>query len=304
MKVQRWQGERLEPWVVKLGGLNYSEEAIQTYLDDPRTKSHLLLADQGVLVPEYFEEGSALLARKIFSLPFAEVIGDYKGKKEVFNALLEYFFRVEMPDFVSTRVLSQNLSWIHTLLAYRFYPVEVLIHTFYEISSTAVISDMMTSDVTPLKSADIAEAMTLLKERGLKSHIHLDPNLPPELGDLVTFHTLNSYVDKVNAVVAKRRGEMAGFLIVSPRKVPLAGYGKIIEVVMGTVSPKISDAWNVMRDMLGVLYNHLPPGYELFEIRIPAYALGDVHLFFQGRPWKVETSIVFHWLKEVSAKAI
>ncbi|MGH8104379.1 MAG: hypothetical protein ACREJQ_07655 [bacterium] len=283
--------------VAILNGLGYNEGAVKQLFADTRIGPHLVTIGQSVLVPMHEKQASEAGRRRIYALLMAGGKGGYAALKSECAQLLDEFFKAENPDFVASRMLSSNLPAIHALIARGFYPVEVLIHSFYSIESAALVSDQMSSDVRGLKAEDAEAAFALMQASGLKSHIHMDPNLPADLGDLALMMTIENYIGKPNAVVSKRQGKVAGFLAAGPRKVPLAGCGPTVEAAMGAVAKEIPDAWNVMRDMLGVLYNILPEGYELFEIRVPSHAFNELSLLFESKPSRVETSIVLHWLK-------
>lgn len=288
----------VDRWADRLKSLGYREEAVRNLLSDTRLTPYLCATENALLVPQFDKQASEMGQRRIFSIPFAEGVGDYAALRGEYGELLDEFIVSEKADFVSTRILSSNLPAIHALISRGFYPVEVLIHSFYSIESAALVSDQMTSDVGMLKAEDAEAAFALMLASGMKSHIHMDPNLPPDLGDFAMMVTIESYIGKKNAVTAKRQGKVVGFLAGGPRKVPLAGFGPTVEAVLGAISTDVTDAWSVMRDLLGVLYNVLPEEFELFEVRVPSYAFNQLSMMFESKPARVETSMVLHWLKK------
>lgn len=285
-------------WAARLKPLGFREDAVRNLLSDTRLTPFLRASENALVVPQFEKQASEMGQRRIFSLLFAEGTGEYAPLKSEYEELFDEFLGAEKPDFVATRLLSSNLPAIHALIGRGAYPVEVLIHSFYSIESAALVSDQMTSDVTPLKAEDAEAAFALMQASGMKSHIHMDPNLPADLGDFAMMLTIESYIGKKNAVTAKRAGKVVGFLAAGPRKVPLAHFGPTVEAALGAVDRDVTDAWSVMRDLLGVLYNVLPEGFELFEIRVPSYAFNQLSMLFDSRPTRVETSMVLHWLKK------
>ncbi|MHA2621133.1 MAG: hypothetical protein V2G42_05900 [bacterium JZ-2024 1] len=284
-------------WKDALLALGYLHECVQSlFAQTPPEK--FVPFDDVLLVAEKEEEAGVLFGKRVDSLLFLESLGKtYSQNTRALKNALSRWLATTGAEFVSTRILTRHLHKWHALSAVGFYPVEVLIHLFYEFTPEFSATDLMTSDVVPLSEVSNDDLMDLVRRAGLKSHIHLDPHLSPEIGDLAISMYLARLAGLPGAVASRRNHRVCGFLIARPRPIPLPGYPPIYELVIGAVDATLTDRAAIFRDMVSVLAARVPLDASLFEVRIPHTWLNDTLALARAHPSAIETSVVLHYLK-------
>jgi len=292
--------EEMERWRGILGNLDYRSECVDALFANTPTEN-LTILDRTLIIAEEEKEASVLFGKRVYSLVLLEAdAAEYKESKHLLKASVRQWLEAQGPDLVSTRILTRHLHKWHALAALGFFPVETLIHLFYELTPEFYGADILTSDVVPMSQVSNDEIMDLVKKAGVKSHIHLDPYLSEEIGDLAVSIYLERLARDEGAVVARRGDRICGFLVVAPRRVPLPGYPPVYELLIGAVDPALADRASVFRDMVSVLSSRAPTDASLFEVRIPHHWFPEVTLLVRAHPVAMETSVVLHYLKDVS----
>ncbi len=259
-----------------------------------------LQSEHSSLVFFHQKEITQFFGKQVFDLLFAESTRDYFTARSEFAGLIQHWKSVHQPDFCATRVRSSNVAVLHSLLQQGFYPVEVLLHLFYPIPPSLILTDELTSDIVPYDQEDIPQVTELLKRNQITTHIHHDPHLPGQLGDLALEYYVSRLVGKPGSVVAKRKGEVVGFFALAPRQVPYPGKEGVLELLIGALSREISSRFLIARDLLSVLYPRLASGKNWLEIRIPDHLFSEATELLEQKPAHLETSVVLHYLKDVS----
>ncbi|MFN4182055.1 MAG: hypothetical protein ACK4G3_02435, partial [bacterium] len=250
-----------------------------------------------LLIFSYQKEISLFFGRQVFDLLLGASTADYSTARAEFHHLIQQWKKQNQPDFCSTRVRSSFLPLLHSLLSEGFYPVETLLHLFYPIPPSLVLTDELSSDILPFTEADVEGVMKLLRENRIITHIHLDPHLPPVLGDLALEYFVSRQVGKPGSVVGKRRGEIVGFFSLAPRQVPYPGKPSVLELLIGVLSRNVPARYKIAFDLLTVLYPRLAQNKKWLEIRIPEHLFTEATELLQQAPVHLETSLVLHYLK-------
>ncbi|MHA2609593.1 MAG: hypothetical protein V2G48_06280 [bacterium JZ-2024 1] len=256
-------------------------------------------SDHSLLVFSYQKEISLFLGRQVFDLLFGASTGDYSHARAEFRHLIQQWKKNHQPDFCSTRVRSSSLSLLHSLLSEGFYPVETLLHLFYPIPPSLVLTDELSSDIVPFSEEDVGAVLKLLRENRIITHIHLDPHLPPTLGDLALEYFVTRLVGKPGSVVGKRGGEVVGFFSLAPRQVPYPGKRAVLEVLLGALARNVPSRYKIAFDLLTVLYPRLAKDKQWLEIRIPEHLFAEATDLLRQAPAHLETSLVLHYLKDI-----
>jgi hypothetical protein len=289
-----------QAWRDPLLSLGYRDACVDAlFADTPQ--ENISLFERALVICEEEKEASALFGKRVFSLVLLEAdAADYKSGKRDLQMALRQWLSDRAPDFASTRILTRHLHKWHALASLGFFPVETLIHLFYELTPEFYGADILTSDIIPMSEVSNDDLMDLLKKAGVKSHIHLDPYLNEELGDYAISMYLERLARSPGAVVSRRGDRLCGFLVVGRRPIPLPGYPPLYELVIGAVDPALADRAAVFRDMVSVLSSRAPDDASLFEVRIPHTWFPEVLLLVRAHPVSMETSVVLHYLKDVA----
>lgn len=292
--------EGLRDWKQPLLNLGYRPECVDLLLQATPPEK-FFVHGKTLFVVEEEKEASALFGKHVFSLLLLEAdAADYKERKRLLKDGMREWLKATGADFVSTRILTRDLHKWHALLALGFYPVETLIHLFFEMTPEFCGTDILTSDVVSLSEISNEVLMDLVKRVGLKSHIHLDPYLSEEIGDYAVSMYLERLARGVGAVASRRADNVCGFLAVGLRAIPLPGYPPLYELIIGAVDPNLPDRAAVFRDMLSVLSSRAPSEASLFEVRVPENWFADALALARAHPVSIETSVVLHYLKDVT----